>query len=308
MVRHSSEFEPGDWSDPRSRLGSTDDVPRWLVAFGAIAAIAIVVALLRYAVDLLGLVSIIVLVGFSIRTLTDWLTDSESVSGWSLVALFAGAGGTAAAGLWLFGSADLDRIQRVEQRLPSGVSRAIEWAEARGWGGRVLLGDERPGRVRAARTTPAVSALAGDVRPRSAGPAAVPTTRAPQGVSSPSRDEGSVHAGAIRAVPPAGGAAAPTTTRLTASPPRSVVGLTVRLAATVTPQSDAPMPEGTVVFKRGSVVVGSAPVEAEGARAIARLNTVDLPVGTHELVAEYVGGGRFATSRSAVVRQVVVED
>jgi len=316
MVRHTPEFEPRDWSDPRSRPGAADEVPRWLVAVGALAAAAIVVALLRYAVDLLGLVSVTVLVGFSIRTLTDWLTDSETVSGWSLAAVVAGAAGTAAAGLWLFGSADPDRMRRVEQRLPPAVGRAIEWAEDRGWGGRVLLPDERASRgVRGASAagTPALASVAPSSRPAARRPARSPGPEAADrsGSTAPPASGASGPAGAA---PAAGESAATglrpytTSTRLTTTPARSVVGLSVRLTATVVPPHGAPIPEGTVVFRRGSVVIGSALLEKEERRAVARLSTVDLPVGTHDLFAEYVGGGAFVTSRSAVVRQVVVKD
>jgi hypothetical protein len=309
MVRHTSEFEPGDWSNLRSRSDTGDEVPRSIVALGALAAVAIVVALLRYAVDLLGLVSIIVLVGFSIRTITDWLTDGESVSGWSLVAVLAGAVGTAAAGLWLFGSDDLDRVRRVEQRLPAGFTRAIEWAEARGWGGRVLLPDTRALRTAQSDATaaPRVSALGSRAtRParRTALDRAASTPDATASRASPSAGVPATSGG------PTSDADGPyaTTTLLMAAPARSVVGLSVRLTADVATAGGAARPQGIVVFRRGSIVIGSAPLEAAGVRSVAHLSTVDLPVGSHELVAEYVGGGRFSTSRSAVVRQTVVKE
>jgi hypothetical protein len=279
------------------------------VAVGALAAAAIVLALLRYAVDLLGLVSVTVLVGFSIRTLTDWLTDSESVSGWSLAAVFAGAVGTAAAGLWLFGSADGDRMQRVGQRLPPGFTRAIEWAEDRGWGGRVLLPDDR-----AARRGTRDAAITG--RPALTTPSGRPG-RGAQPTAERSRDAGAAgqapEAAVVDPAPrPGGTRAAPgpfaTATRLSASPSRSVVGFSVRLTATVVSEGGGGVPQGTVVFRRGSVVIGSAPLTAEGAHGVARLSTVDLPVGTHELFADYVGGGAFVTSRSGGVRQIVVRN
>lgn len=316
MVRHPPEFEPRDWSDPRSRPGAADELPRWLVAVGALAAAAIVVALLRYAVDLLGLVSVTVLVGFSIRTLTDWLTDSESVSGWALAAVVAGAAGTAAAGLWLFGSADMDRMEQVQQRLPPAITRAIDWAEERGWGGRMLLPDDRASR-RTVRSASAIAtpALSSAVQPKPRTPedrrAADASGRAPavdRTNATPTGDAGGAPAGDPAGERAAEGGPHATATRLTTAPARAIVGRSVRLTAVVVSRRGAPVPEGTVVFRRGSVIVGSARLEADGPRAVARLSTLDLPVGVHELVAEYVGGGSFVTSRSSAVRQVVVKD
>ena len=69
---------PFDTGLPRTQ--SSEDVPRWLVVLGMAAACTLLVALLRYAIDLLGVVFLIILVGFSIRAVSDWLTEGESVS------------------------------------------------------------------------------------------------------------------------------------------------------------------------------------------------------------------------------------
>ncbi|HXE79296.1 MAG TPA: Ig-like domain-containing protein [Vicinamibacterales bacterium] len=305
MVRHSSEFEPGDWSDPRLRPPVTDDLPRWLVVGGAIAGGAIVVALLRYAVDLLGLVSITVLVGFSIRTVTDWLTDGEAVSGWSLAAVAAGAAGTAAAGLWLFGSADVDRMRRVSDQLPPGFVRAIEWAEEQGWGGRVLLPDDRAASSRTGR--PPVGGAPGRAVAPVAGAFLGGTGRTPQEPPQEQQQARSTAAMPASKRPAAGEDSYATQTALTASPAPSILASPVRLTATVSAGRGAPLPEGTVVFRRGTAIIGSARLGHEKSGAVARLSTTSLPLGTHELVAEYVGGGAFATSRSAVVLHTVVK-
>ena len=71
---------PFDTGLPRTQ--SSEDVPRWLIVLGVAAACTLLVALLRYAIDLLGVVFLIILVGFSIRAVSDWLTEGESVSAW----------------------------------------------------------------------------------------------------------------------------------------------------------------------------------------------------------------------------------
>ncbi len=128
---------PFDTGLPRAQ--SSEDVPRWLVVLGMAAACTLLVALLRYAIDLLGVVFLIILVGFSIRAVSDWLTEGESVSGWALAAVFAGLFGTAMVGFWLFGSRDVT-TGALERGLPPPVMAVADWFEAHGWGQRVLLG------------------------------------------------------------------------------------------------------------------------------------------------------------------------
>src|SRR6478735_3249342 len=129
--------QPFDTGLPRTQ--SSEDVPRWLVVLGIAAAGTLLVALLRYAIDLLGVVFLIILVGFSIRAVSDWLTEGESVSGWALAAVFAGLFGTAMVGFWLFGSRDVT-TGALERGLPPPVMAVADWFEAHGWGQRVLLG------------------------------------------------------------------------------------------------------------------------------------------------------------------------
>ena len=117
---------------------SGEDVPRWLVILGLVAALTLLVALLRYAIDLLGVVFVIILVGFAIRALSDWLTEGESVSGWAMSALSLGLMGTVLVGLWLFNSRDL-ASEALQSRLPGPIHRTVSWLEAQGWGQRVLL-------------------------------------------------------------------------------------------------------------------------------------------------------------------------
>jgi hypothetical protein len=129
--------QPFDTGLPRTQ--STEDVPRWLVVLGMVAACTLLVALLRYAIDLLGVVFLIILVGFSIRAVSDWLTEGESVSAWALAAVFAGLFGTVLVGFWLFGSRDMT-TGALERGLPPRVLAVADWFEAHGWGQRVLLG------------------------------------------------------------------------------------------------------------------------------------------------------------------------
>ena len=117
---------------------SGEDVPRWLVILGLVAGLTLLVALLRYAIDLLGVVFVIILVGFAIRALSDWLTEGESVSGWAMSALSLGLMGTVLVGLWLFNSRDL-ASDALQSRLPGPIQRTVSWLEAQGWGQRVLL-------------------------------------------------------------------------------------------------------------------------------------------------------------------------
>lgn len=86
-----------------------------------------------------------------------------------------------------------------------------------------------------------------------------------------------------------------TTTSLTVAPVGPVdLGTEVTLTANVDPNNAA----GTVDFKRGSTVIGSAPVS--GAEATATLTTTSLPVGTHSITATFVpaDAAAFKTSTS----------
>ena len=120
-------------------IQTTEEVPRWLAVLGLTAAMTLLVALLRFAIDLLGVVFLIIFVGFSIRTITDWLTEGESVSAWALGAVMSGLAGTAFVVMWLFGSNPA--LEQIESRLPGPVVGSVTWLESHGWGQRVLLTD-----------------------------------------------------------------------------------------------------------------------------------------------------------------------
>src|SRR5262249_2455563 len=85
-------------------------------------------------------------------------------------------------------------------------------------------------------------------------------------------------------------APAATTTTLGTSTPTAVFGQPVTLTALVT--SAAGVPTGTVTFRDGTTVLGTAPVNAAGQANLAVL----LGVGNHALTASFVGTGNFTDS------------
>src|SRR5262245_9857533 len=81
---------------------TSEDLPRWAFILVGAVALTFLLALVRFAIDLLGVVFLIILVGFSIRTISDWLTEEESVSAWAMSAVSTGLMGTMLVGLWIF--------------------------------------------------------------------------------------------------------------------------------------------------------------------------------------------------------------
>ena len=302
-------------------------MPRWLVVGGATAALTLLLALLRFAIDLLGVVFLLVLAGFSLRALSDWLADGDSVSGWSVVAVVLSVFGTFAVGLWLFDGRDAARSSVIERRLPVVLTRAIDWAEGQGWGRRVLLPGgpiDRMAQRETASAGPAqvggstTAQASGGGRPASAATRPGPAADAPQPrvkTAAPRRRErirvrapeaeGAVNAGPAQATSP--GAAQPltqTATHLASTQPSARVGTSVRLVATVS-ATGAARPKGMVVFRNGDEVLGSALLRPQDGEAIASLVVLRLPVGAHLVSAEYLGQDGFDGSRSAVLTQVV---
>lgn len=301
----SSEF--ADAVLPRAESGS--DLPRWLVVLGAAAALTLFVALLRYAIDLLGVVFVIILVGFAIRTLSDWLTEGESVSAWTVSALSLGLTGTVLVGLWLFNSQGFGGSS-LQDALPGPLQRVVGWMEARGWGQRVLL----PGREaivpagsgdspfpRAGSASASTAAASED---RTGAPDSMASRRAvsePVGSTSsrarrvPPRSAASGEATAAprtrNAAPqPAPPPAAPPIARLSttvalSAPASSVVGRAVRLVAVVGSAAADRVPTGQVVFTAGDTTLGRAPLH----RGTATLVTLSLEIGDHQLGAAYEG-------------------
>jgi hypothetical protein len=311
------------------------DASRWLLVGGVTAALILFLALLRFAIDLLGVVFLLVLVGFSLRALSDWLADGDSISGWSITAVILSVFATFAIGLWLFDGRDLARSSVIERRLPVVLTRAIDWAEERGWGRRVLLPGGPIDRMARRETAgPAPAHAAAPTGSPEAGPAAAPPSSSVSAnqPSGPARPAAARRRERIRLRPPeaeaaegpAGGdtmgvddagtssrlrsAASPlvqTQTRLTTTQPSARVGTSVRLTATVTAITQGEPPTGVVVFRNGDEVLGSARLELEHGEAAASLVVLRLAVGTHTITAEYVGQDPFDGSRSALLRQAV---
>lgn len=295
-----------------SRAESGPDVPRWLGVLGLVAGAALLVALVRYAIDLLGVVFLIILVGFAIRAVSDWLTEGESISGWAMTAVFLGLIGTALVGLWLSNSRDLSG-SRI--RLPGPVERSVAWLEERGWGQRVLL-PGRPGlgsgSAGALGGTPGASSGTASSGPSSTDPVSQPPSRPiteiarrgrtarPRGPSSGAVAAGSASTAA--AAPAVAESAVPVATRLTLSAPASsVVGRLVRLVASVESDGSARAPGGRVVFYADGAEIGRATVR--GGTAV--LSTLALELGAHQLSASYEGDEWHLAGASASVGHMV---
>lgn len=95
--------------------------------------------------------------------------------------------------------------------------------------------------------------------------------------------------------------AAPTLVRLTAA--RAREGEPAALEAqVVTVREDGPAPTGTVAFRAGHRLLGTAPLDGTG-RAV--LDGLRLPAGVHPVVASYGGDGTHAPATSPPVPQAV---
>lgn len=92
----------------------------------------------------------------------------------------------------------------------------------------------------------------------------------------------------------------PTITSVTSSVNPSVVGQAVAFTATVVGASGTPT--GTVVFRDGTTVLGSAALADDGT---ATFTTAGLAVGTHSITAAYQGDDEFAASTASAIEQAV---
>jgi hypothetical protein len=92
----------------------------------------------------------------------------------------------------------------------------------------------------------------------------------------------------------------PTTTALSSSLNPSNYGQTVTLTATVTPTGPYP-PTGTVTFRDGTLVIGTARLSG----GVATVTKPELAVGTHSITATYNGDALNAKSASAAITQTV---
>jgi hypothetical protein len=328
LQRDKGIGSPAQFNTGLPPVQTTEEVPRWLAIFGLTAALTLLVALLRYAIDLLGVVFLIIFVGFSIRTISDWLTEGESVSTWALGAVISGLAGTTFVVMWLFGSNSA--LEGIESRLPAPVRASVGWLESHGWGQRVLL-TERAGGFRsgaqlarggsgggaatlaAPPSGPGIelpSLRSGDRRKKSrtkdddigTAEASEVERRASGEQRSRTRGVTSSTQAATDARPAAN---VETFTTIVTSRPSTVVGRSVKLTAFVTPASGSKPPSGVVVFQRDGVVLGTVTLRGGPDGSTASFTTTSLPIGDHDIVAYYPGDPGFSASYSPAVRQIV---
>ncbi len=315
VLQRDKGLKPESFETGLPPASSGDDVPRWLAVAGLAAGLTLFVALLRYALDLLGVVFVIILVGFAIRAASDWMTEGESVSGWAVSALSTGLMGTVLVGLWLFNSSTQVPLE-LQSRLPGPIQQMVAWLESHGWGQRVLLPGSQPigfgggpdaavARLPSAPPPVAVERDAPAMEPRAlpAPRPERPVTRTPPPPAS--RESGEAEAAQLSQpapapapapAPPAPVARTDVTVTMTATPTAAVVGRAVRLTATVTGDSD-PAPTGFVTFDVDRAVLGRVPVR----NGTAILSTLDLSIGDHVVSATYGGDARHHQGRSSAV-------
>jgi large repetitive protein len=94
---------------------------------------------------------------------------------------------------------------------------------------------------------------------------------------------------------------ATTSTGLTTNNPTVQVGTSVTFTATVA-GVPATAPTGSVIFKNGTTVLGTVPVNAAG---VAFLADSTLASGTHTITAVYEGDGSYATSTSPNLTETI---
>jgi Big-like domain-containing protein len=313
---------PAQFNTGLPSVVSTEEVPRWLIVVGLTAALTLLVALLRFAIDLLGVVFLIILVGFSIRTISDWLTEGEAVSAWALGAVVSGLAGTAFVVMWLFGSSSAG----LESRLPTPILASVQWLESHGWGQRVLINDRGgfiDGPRQAHRGTrgggaPSAAPSGSPIELPSfgSGPAArkkKSDTRDDIGVAEASPLEARSSSGErsrTKGLSTGEGGVTPegkveTFTTVVTSRPSAIVGAPVKLTAFVTTATGSRAPSGVVVFQRDGVVLGTATLRRGPDGSTASLTISSLPVGEHGIIARYPGVSAFSGSESQSVRQSV---
>ena len=96
---------------------------------------------------------------------------------------------------------------------------------------------------------------------------------------------------------------ASTTATVAASPGSSVFGQSIQLMASVVAVSPGDgVPAGTITFRDGSTVLGTAVLDGSG---VATLNITALSVGDHTVTATYSGNGSFTASTSASLTRSV---
>ncbi len=97
----------------------------------------------------------------------------------------------------------------------------------------------------------------------------------------------------------------PTTTAVVSSPNPTTFGASTTITATVTKALPNAAPySGTVTFKDGATVIGTAAVSSAGTASITK---ADLPVGTHPLTAVFSGNAVYGASTSPASTHTVTK-
>ncbi len=94
---------------------------------------------------------------------------------------------------------------------------------------------------------------------------------------------------------------APSRTVLSTTTANVAIGGTAHLKAVVKPVTGAGLPIGNVVFKEGATVLGTVALSLVGVVQTAKLDVPGLALGSHSVIATYVGSPAFATSTSLPV-------
>jgi hypothetical protein len=283
-------------SEDPSQASTESPVAGWLLIVVLVAALTLLVALLRYAIDLLVIVAVVWFVGWSLRAVVDRLRgDSGGPWAFGAVALSLGALALVLDAM----TANPVLVPTIERHLPQAVTRALADMESHGWARRAWTPSRGSNVAPRATTAPQPASLNPDAPP----PGAAQQRRA--GTSGPSRTgeraKGDVGDGVHAEAAPSAQGDGPVVTFTTLETTRTTapVGTPVQLTATVRARSGE-RPAGRVVFRRGTVVIGSRPV-MDG-RAV--LNLSDLPPGTHEMTAEFIGERPFGRSHSPAIVQL----
>jgi hypothetical protein len=257
-VKQADPHQANGITDPRSLLdmwiGESEDggpprrrrPPKVVMIALTFVAVCLSVILLKYAVDVLLILLVLIAIGVVLHVVGIRLAESDILSpAWFLIIVL----GCALVAYTLLVPAQSSAA--LAKHTPKWVTSALEWSESRGWGQRVLIGPAG-GADRSPSTSEAPSA-----------------TPSGPGASAPRSDSG-----ASRPAPPV---------TVTASARTSVAGQPITLMARLSEVADG---QRSVRFYDGSTLMGTAEVKQEGRARIAYLTVANLGVGQHEIRAE----------------------
>jgi hypothetical protein len=271
---------------------------RWFpVGIVAVSSV-VVLALLRYAIDLLAPFCAMLPLARSIRdAFGDWRAgdahEGEPDPAWAIGVIGVHLFGTAIGLLWIFSTSSWAMSTWLAEWIPVPVIATARFAEEHGWGRRAVLPggpvSPSPAPTSAPRsvTVGATPRAADNGRPTSL---AVP--------SASTRDTVAGTAGQAPAEPRTPQqAAGPISTSITLTSSASVLPVGSELQLTATVVASRERPSGSVVFRRSGVVMGSAALDANG-QAVLKVRARALSRGTHTITAVFTGGAGFRESRS----------